>query len=490
MSLSLDELRAVVAILHASLLDARVRQVRAVQDRPASLVLELRTPGSNHHLLVCAESGASRIHRITELPRQPERPSAFVMSLRKHVVGGRVRAVRVAGGDRIVAVEVAHDDPDRPQDWTLMCELTGRHANVALLASDGRIAALLLRNKSGRRELAPGAVWSAPASNAPPGGGLRAGWPADPVRAEAFVERHYRALADEEAELRRHTEVARRIDDALRRRRRALDAVRRDIERIDGADALRRRAELLRGAHGTVERGAATATVRDWFEEGAPWATVPLDPALDLEGNIRSLFRTYKRLKRGEDAALERELALSAGVEQLERLRMRLDGLDRADAAAIAELEREFERSGPARRSAGRGGTRPAERRPYHEFRSTDGTPILVGRGRKDNDTLTFRVARGNDIWMHASDWPGSHVVVRTARGAAPSQRTMLEAAMLAAHHCKGREDTVVAVTWTERKHVRKPPGAAPGLVSVAGGRTIEVRLDPEALAPLLASRS
>ena len=138
----------------------------------------------------------------------------------------------------------------------------------------------------------------------------------------------------------------------------------------------------------------------------------------------------------------------------------------------------------PSAQAAPRATERPP---PYREFRSATGAAILVGRGADRNDELTFKVARGNDLWLHTRDVPGAHVD-RAARRAAPIDgETLLDAATLAAHHSNARGEAQVDVVYVARKLVRKPPKSAPGTVTHAGGKTIRVRLEPERLARLLA---
>ena len=112
-----------------------------------------------------------------------------------------------------------------------------------------------------------------------------------------------------------------------------------------------------------------------------------------------------------------------------------------------------------------------------------------MGRSARDNDTLTFRVARGRDIWLHARDAAGSHVVVPMERGADVSHETLLDAAHLAVHFSKARGERVADVHWTERKHIRRVPGGAPGLVTVAAGRTLRISVEDERLTALYERR-
>jgi len=108
-------------------------------------------------------------------------------------------------------------------------------------------------------------------------------------------------------------------------------------------------------------------------------------------------------------------------------------------------------------------------------FKSSDGYEILVGKKAKDNDHLTFRVARSLDLWLHAADYPGSHVVVKNPNRKDVPHQTLLEAAQLAAFYSDAREQIKAAVNYTQKKFVNKPRGAAPGLVRLATFKTILV---------------
>ena len=136
---------------------------------------------------------------------------------------------------------------------------------------------------------------------------------------------------------------------------------------------------------------------------------------------------------------------------------------------------------------APRTGRKAAARLPYRKFTSSSGAAILVGRSARDNDALTFRVARGNDLWLHVRGAQGSHVVVPGA-GEAPDSRTLADAALLAAHFSSARGADGVEVAWTRCKYVRKPRDAAPGSVLISQEKALRVRLDEARMAELLRS--
>jgi predicted ribosome quality control (RQC) complex YloA/Tae2 family protein len=108
-------------------------------------------------------------------------------------------------------------------------------------------------------------------------------------------------------------------------------------------------------------------------------------------------------------------------------------------------------------------------------YRSSDGYEILVGRADRDNDNLTLRVARSFDLWFHAADYPGSHVILRNPKRQPVPPRSIAEAAQLAAKFSQAKDLPKAAVNYCEKKFVTKPKGFAPGQVRLASFRTILV---------------
>jgi predicted ribosome quality control (RQC) complex YloA/Tae2 family protein len=181
---------------------------------------------------------------------------------------------------------------------------------------------------------------------------------------------------------------------------------------------------------------------------------------LELTARIENLESEIERLK-AKISALEKiteqrdDAALTEFVEQ-NRL---ISNFQRETKTEKPKSKKELEIGSGVRR-----------------YRSSDGLEILVGRAAKDNDRLTFRIAKSLDWWMHAADYPGSHVLVRNpSRKDELPPKTLIEAAELAAKFSQARTDSKVAVNYTQRKFVSKPKNAAPGLVRLASFRTILV---------------
>jgi hypothetical protein len=265
----------------------------------------------------------------------------------------------------------------------------------------------------------------------------------------------------------RAADAVRALDRARRRREKVEARLARLHDELRGAagDAvtLRRHADLLLAQLHRVRRGDAEAALDD-FEGGT--ARVALDPALAPADNAQRLY----------DAARKRERAaarLPALIARAER-----------DAERIRALEQRIESghatpddldAAPPR--AGRTPPAAEERLPYRRYRTSGGLEVRVGRGAASNDELTLRHSAPHDIWMHARDVGGAHVVLRwTERDANPPASDLREAAVLAALHSRARTSGTVPVDWTRRKYVRKPRKAKPGLVLVERAKTLFVQ--------------
>lgn len=419
---------------------------------------------------------ASRTPWVAVTSRWPETPSApdrETLMLRKCLEGARVVAVHVEDERRLL-FELGPRAEYLP---VLAIQLAGRYANAAVLDRKGTSETELVRLIPDRPAIDP---------ESPP---LQSGpVPFDALPDDAWLE----ALADaqwatedlRQLELRR-TSLVREARQTHQRKKRSLDALEADLLRAHEAESVRHRGELLKASLYLVKPGMRDVAVVDWNDPEGQSVVIELDPTLSGVENLQRIFARYRKLARGEAAIAERlvkareETAIFADV--LERL---------TTATTLAELdtlEREL-RSLGVRAPAAPNKHEPSERLPYRRFTASDGTEILVGKSAKDNDDLTFHVARGSDLFLHARDVAGSHVILRKVGKNEPSSEALIDAATLAAHASKLRTDSVVDVLYIERKHVRKPRGAAPGLVQTGSPKTLTVRLDPDRIQRLYAT--
>jgi predicted ribosome quality control (RQC) complex YloA/Tae2 family protein len=263
--------------------------------------------------------------------------------------------------------------------------------------------------------------------------------------------------------------------------------------RVEAADALRTAGELLLAYGHLVPRGAREALLPA-FEDPERQVAIALDPALSAAANAQRLLRAYRKAQRARDEVAAR---LAASREEADALAETAVALAHADdPAALAAVEAEMVAQGLLRPPAARGRPRAGRAAaaahtpppaPPLRFSAGDGWVILVGRSARGNDQLTMRLARPDDLWLHARQIPGSHVLLQPApggpmRGEPPAQ-AVAAAARCAAHFSAARGGSAVPVDLTARRHVWKPAGARPGFVRYRHERTLVV--DATDAAPL-----
>jgi predicted ribosome quality control (RQC) complex YloA/Tae2 family protein len=468
MSLTAREIELVATEL-AGLAGAFVQKVSVTA--PRTVWLELRHPGASHLLLICAEQGLTRLHVAADRPASPEPPFAFQGLLRAELMGSALQAVEVVPGERAATLRFAGKTGAR----ALVTELTGRHGNLFLLDEAGVIRGSAVPNLSERRDNRAGRPYQPLLARArPPEDESQSRFPGGegPFAISAQIERAYagRERAEQVAERRRLAAAS------LKARRgkltRTVAKVEQDVARTGAADDHRRRGELLKANLHGLKRGMREVSLTEYAEDGPHEVVVPLDPARTPRENLEREFHQYRRLLSGQARAGARLQVLRAELAEVDA---RLAALACATDEEILALPI----PGGARPALpGRKARAPA--RPFREYASTTGQRIRVGKGARENDLLTFRHSKGNDLWLHARGVPGAHVVVPLERGEEAREETVRDAALLAAHHSDARGDAV-EVACTRVKHVRKVKGA-PGAVTFSQDRTMLVRPDPERL--------
>lgn len=272
------------------------------------------------------------------------------------------------------------------------------------------------------------------------------------------------------------TEILRQIAraaDSVRQERAEMEAVLADT---GAEEELRRRGETLAGNFHAIPSGADLVELPDYYDPEMKPISINLRPELSVQENTERYFRLARKAKDRLVAAQRRLPEISRALEtlteaedQVRQATNRKEILERRSALENARLLRQPQQL-------------PLEKaeRPFGGYRirtrtSSDGIEILLGETAEANDYLTTRVARPNDIWLHARSVTGAHVIVRTAGIRQIPQSTLQEAAAIAAENSDARHSSYVPVDWTYRKYVRKPRGSATGLVTYSHEKTIHI---------------
>ena len=458
-------LAGVQAVRDERVIVMRFRRVRGRKPHP-SLIVELAT---NRWNVVFAEGPELRVRRRLTVVRSrphpvglPWRPPGAGMGAPartrvdlaqwRRLVAGRpaaearsalLRRVESLSGLNVGHVLAAPDPEEGFRRWLGMAE-----------AAD--VVPHLLRLPSGPQPY----PWPLPGTRAEPVGSLL----------EAMAAVREAAHPGAQAE---HGRLGRHLAHEAKRLSHKLRHLRREMERTADAPRLREDGALILSSLHLIEPGAGRVSLTGF--DGAERA-LDLDPRVRPQEHANALFRRAARLERAAEALPGRigevEEAL-AGVAAL-RGRHAVGELSREEAEALLP-------SSPPAPPRGRG-SRPGRESPtlpYRSYASSGGIEIRVGRGARQNDALTFRHSRPDDVWLHARHAAGAHVILRWARPERPPAADLEEAAVLAANHSGARGSGHVPVDWTRRKWVRKPRGTPPGAVVPDRVQTLFVTPDP-----------
>ncbi|MCL2703673.1 MAG: NFACT family protein [Defluviitaleaceae bacterium] len=264
--------------------------------------------------------------------------------------------------------------------------------------------------------------------------------------------------------------VAQNIERCVRKydahQRTSLEIENRDMNRLSG--------ELLTANLYQITPGLQEVTLPNYYDENGGNITIKLDARLTAAQNAQRYFKRYNKEKRAFEALGPQ---MEQNAEELKYLESVMESLSKADnLAELNEIREELAETGFARRkNVKKEAKRPAQASQPVSYTSSDGFTILVGKNNRQNDELTMKTANPGDIWLHAKDIPGSHVIIRTENAGVPDS-TLEEAASLAAFYSKAGASALVPVDYTLRRHVKKPAGAKPGMVIYTHQKTAFVK--------------
>jgi len=517
---------ASLAELVPRIIDSTIRTV--YQPDKAQFVLHLF---SSEDIELVIDLGEASVHTTVRDIENPATPSTFVMLLRKHVRGGRITALSQSGWDRVVTLDITRRDGAEELPYQLIAELVGMRGNLHLM-KDGALVRSLRSDH--RNSVGHPYVQLPPQDKCQPGDvtvSLLEGWLADEAPTEVLSRRIEGMGRQTAADLlagssgddlalelsirlkelllfvsspRPHVtedesratfyplpppaipvpsfqeasdrvtvrspqgnqppkdSLLQELKQAVRKKERTIEKLLDWLENSSQADVWQSHADLLLTFQSEIARGESDATVTNPLDDQE--VVIPLDPSMSAVENAQSLYNRAKRIRRGYPHVHAR----------LKRLRHDLSLLQRAlEARQRGEVvESEILELLPNRNKKP---LPPKKMFPFRQF-EVDGFRIWMGKSARQNDAL-LRAASPNDVWMHAKDYAGSHVVVRTRGQERIPDAVLQSAARLAALHSKAKSERRVEVTMTQVKNVRKPRGAPAGLVNVRKTDTLTVEL-------------
>lgn len=250
---------------------------------------------------------------------------------------------------------------------------------------------------------------------------------------------------------------------------RKLKKHRQTVEKSERADYYQKMGELLTAHMHLVKPNQKEISVVDYYDPDQQEITIPLNPNKSPSANAQNYFKTYQKLKNSR-RVMESEIKRT--MEEITYFDQLLQQLDVASTDDIEEIREELREEGYLRKQRSSKKAKKPQKPTPETYQATDGTTILVGKNNKQNEYATMRLAHRDDIWLHTKDIPGSHVIIRTKD---PSEKTLEEAAVLAAYFSKSQQSSSVPVDYTLIRNVKKPNGSKPGYVTYDNQKTLFV---------------
>jgi predicted ribosome quality control (RQC) complex YloA/Tae2 family protein len=282
---------------------------------------------------------------------------------------------------------------------------------------------------------------------------------------------------DGQAAMRQKSQTVRKtVTNLCQRLTRKLAIQEKELTATYDRERLRQLGDIVTANIHQVIKGQTVLSAEDFYDEDMKVIEIPLSPILSPQQNAAKFYKDYARMKTAEKE-LTRQMEIAR--EELEYLRSVLDELNRAQTEQeLEEIRQELQSGGYLKADSGKKRVKQSKLPPMR-FESTDGYPIYVGRNNRQNDELTFRLARKDDIWLHASKVHGSHVII-SCGGTTPPDDTITQAAQLAAYYSETTAGQNIPVDATAVKQVKKIPSGKPGMVIYHSYRTVIVNPYPD----------
>lgn len=265
-------------------------------------------------------------------------------------------------------------------------------------------------------------------------------------------------------------EISKAVRNSLKKMHLKEQRLNEDLHEALQGDRYRLYGELITANIHNIAQGLEEVTLTNYYNGEA--VTIPLDDTLSASDNAQRYFKKYTKAKR---AVEEKESQIKIVKKDTDYLESVMDAIERADSMkALDDIKTELIDTGFIRQRRRSSQNKKNGTPVPYTYKSHCGLDIIAGRNNRENDYITFRAAGKNDLWFHTKDIPGSHVILFTKNSEA-DDKSIYEAACIAAFHSKGRNSENVPVDYTKVRYVKKPNGAKPGMVIFTDNKTLYV---------------
>lgn len=515
--------------LTEQLIGGRIQKVNQVFSH--EVVLQVRSNQKSHKLLLSAHPTFGRIQLTNTVFENAKTPSTFTMILRKYLSGAFIENIYQVNNDRQIIFEISSkNEIGDSMKIALISEIMGKHSHIILIDRQSNKILESIKHvgfsQNKYRTILPGATYIAPPDDgkANPftasdeklfdilqtkaslqdhfqGLGrdsasslstlslsdfkatlttpLPSIYPNDTFSAiqlsdtyEQFdtlsdmLDAYYRNKAERDRVRQVAGEVIRKVSGELDKNRKKLKKQLRELQATDNAEMFRQKGELLTTFLHEVPNNKPEITLDNYYTN-EPLA-ISLNPALTPNQNAQKYFHKYAKLKQ---AVKFLDLQIATTRQTINYLESVENALKQATVTEISDIREELIQTGFIKQKHRT--NKKHKLLPPEKYRASDGTIILVGKNNLQNEQVSFKLSRKGDLWFHAKDIPGSHVII--TGNPTPSDETITEAAELAAYFSKSRLSNLVQVDMIDVKKLHKPTGTPPGFVTYVGQQTLRV---------------
>lgn len=279
----------------------------------------------------------------------------------------------------------------------------------------------------------------------------------------------------------RSSDLRKSISIKLDRLYNKLNKQEKELIESENADIYKIKGELITSYIYMIEKGMESVEVANFYDPEYKNIKISLNTNFTPSENAQKYFKKYNKLKTAKKEITSQMEITKEEIDYLENIMLSIENCE--NLAELMDIREELGKVGYLRSKNNSKKETKLTTKP-HEFVSSNGFKILVGKNNKQNDHLTLKVASNEDIWMHTKNIPGSHVIIKTEGKEVPDE-TIFEGAMLAAFFSKSKMSSQVPVDYTKKKNVKKPNGAKPGMVIYDTNNTIYVTPTEELVAKL-----
>ena len=472
---------------------------KAVQSAFDVLSLKLYGKDGAKTLLASVSPGACRLHEAFDSSPKSDRPLRFAEFLNSRIVNGKIEEAVQLGSDRIVRLAVRRGE----ERYRIYFRLWSNAANVIVTDPEGRVLDAMRRLPK-KGEVSGGHYAPEQAADA----AADTGKPGKEYRVREFPEEVLAALSPDASFNKKIDAVYRREGgalslDALREEARrkyegSIDRIRSSLERLkekeedfSKADRFREYGDIILSNLGRISPGDEWLEAENFYTENpaesAGTVRIKLEPRKSPTASAEDYYEQYRKANSG---LAEIRVSIEDGERELRRLEEILKSLLLETNPLVLHKRLKTGAKAGGALAAGRPAVRREDaKRPGLSFRRKDWL-IIVGRDAAENDALLRKHVKGNDLWLHARDYPGSYVFIKQRPGKTVPLDILLDAGNLAIFYSKGRNNGEGDLFYTHVKYLRRAKNGPKGLVIPTQEKNLRIKLDAGRLRELEGCRA